>query len=104
LKKFIAYILSFYILLSAVVPCSFFDTCEEEQDHPEQTSRPFRLTDCDNCSPFSICASAHGFVVNHQRVSLKMPIAFIEKPSYTNYHMVLKAGYQAAFFQPPKVA
>jgi hypothetical protein len=97
--KILAYILSFYILFSAVVPCSIFDKCDNEKQTAE-TSKSFPVQDCNNCSPFSICA-AHGFTIQLERI-LFAPLTFNTSPSYIEYYFSAKPGYYFTHFQPPR--
>jgi hypothetical protein len=100
-KTLIAYILAFYILFSAVVPCSIIDNCEEEE-HTEQTSNTDHKKDCSNCSPFSICSSASGFTINSVSTFLE-PVEFYNSPSYSEYNFSSKSEYYSSLFQPPRV-
>ncbi len=100
-KKGIAYILAIYILLSAVVPCSIIDNCEEEE-HTEQTSNSEHEKDCNNCSPFSICSSASGFTLTAANTSLE-PVEFHNSPTYSEYCFSSKSEYYPSLFQPPRV-
>ena len=100
-KTLIAYILAFYILFSAVVPCSIIDNCEE-QEHTGQTSNTDHKKDCSNCSPFSICSSASGFPLNTVTTSLE-PVEFYNSPAYSEYNFLSKSEYHSSLFQPPRV-
>ena len=100
--KVLGYILSFYVLFCTVEPCRIFDKCEENEV-PEQTSKSKPIQGCNNCSPFSTCASCHGFTVTMEHVSIA-PLIFCNKPSYTNYNFSSKPGYYFSFFQPPRVS
>ncbi|MFN2439754.1 MAG: DUF6660 family protein [Chitinophagaceae bacterium] len=99
--KILAYILSFYILFSAVVPCSIIDNCEEEEDR-EQTSNSNHKKDCNNCSPFSICSYASGFILNGVNITLE-PVVFHNSPTYSEYYFSSKSEYYPNLFQPPRV-
>jgi hypothetical protein len=100
-KNFIAYILAFYVLVSAIVPCSIIDNCEEEQV-TEQTSHQEENKDCDNCSPFSICASSSGFTLNTTIATIES-IAFSTVHSYSDYYVSSKSEYHSRLFQPPRL-
>jgi hypothetical protein len=99
-KKWIAYILCLYIMFSAVVPCSIFDKCEEIR-HTEQASKSFPVKDCNNCSPFSVCAAAHGFTITHENFSIET-FAFNSPLFYNEYDFSSKPGYYFSHFQPPR--
>ncbi len=101
MKKWIAYILSFYILFSAVVPCSIFDNCEEGEN-TEQTSNTGHKKDCNDCSPFSICSAAHGFTDNSNHPVIE-PIDVYSSLSYGEYYFSFKSEYHASLFQPPRI-
>ena len=98
--KILAYILTFYVLFCTVVPCTLFDKCEE-QEQTTQSSKSNPSKDCNNCSPFSICASCHGFTINYECVNL-IPLEFPFKQSYNNYYFSSKSEYYFSFFQPPR--
>jgi hypothetical protein len=100
MKKWISYLLAFYILFSAIVPCSIFDNCEDEHQ-TQQSSKPLPVKDCNNCSPFSICASAHGFIINFEALTLE-PAAFYNSSSYSEYYLSTKSEYFFTHFQPPR--
>ena len=100
-KNFIAYILAFYVLFSAIVPCTFFDNCEEEE-HTEQTANNHHEKDCSGCSPFSVCSSASGFTFNTITTSVE-PVEFYYSPTYGEYYFSSKSGYYSSLFQPPRI-
>ena len=100
LMRILAYILSFYILLSAVVPCSLFDNCESE-DHTEQGSGSFPVNGCNHCSPFSTCAAGHGFTINLVNISFEL-LKGNTSLSYGEYCFSAKPGYLFLYFQPPR--
>ncbi|MES1216794.1 MAG: DUF6660 family protein [Bacteroidota bacterium] len=101
MKRWIVYILSFYILFSAVVPCSIFDKCEKDQ-YKEQSSNKQPKKDCDDCSPFSFCSQTHGFTVNTINTSIGL-LEFNTSPIYSNYYFSFLPGYHSSFFQPPRI-
>jgi hypothetical protein len=100
MKKWIACILSFYILFSALVPCSVIDHCGDEEQ-TRQSSHSEHKKDCNNCSPFSICSSAPGFPLYSVNTSLE-PIAFYNRPAYSEYYFASRSAYYASLFQPPR--
>ncbi|MGC4035206.1 MAG: hypothetical protein QM764_04530 [Chitinophagaceae bacterium] len=101
MKKWIAFILSFYILFSAIAPCSLFDKCEEEQ-YTESAGKKERKNDCNDCPPFSFCCSAHSVTLNTIHVLIE-PIEFNNFPSYNGYYLSSTSEYYSSLFQPPKV-
>ncbi len=100
MKRF-AYILSFYILLSAAVPCNLFDNCEGEE-HPE-TSASFPEKDCNDCSPFSICSTGHGFAINFESL-LAEPLVVFTSVLYREIKYSAHSDYYVIHFQPPRIA
>jgi hypothetical protein len=99
--KRIVYILSFYILLSTLVPCSFFDNCEEE--YSEQASSSFPENDCNDCSPFSICSIGYGLAINAQTV-LADPFIVFASTIYREIIYSTGSSYYFTHFQPPRTA
>ena len=100
MKSLIAYLLSFYILFSAVVPCSIVDNCEE--DPTEKTSGSDNEKNCNNCSPFSICNAASGFTLSSENITL-IPLMLYNSPTYSEYYFSSKSEYYPSLFQPPRV-
>jgi hypothetical protein len=98
--KIIAFILSFYILFSAVIPCSVFDNCQGEE-HTAGSSGSEQRKDCNGCSPFSICSAAQGFTVTNNTPSIE-PAEFYFPPSYGNFHFSFTSEYFSNLFQPPR--
>jgi len=101
-KHFITYILAFYILLSATLPCSFFDQCEEEVS-TETTNTPHTKNDCSGCSPFSVCYAATGFTL-HALTTSTAPFLVCLMLTYGEYKYPFKAGYASNCFKPPRTA
>lgn len=99
-KQFLGYILSFYVLFCTLVPCTVFDSCEDE-GQIEQTSKSDHDKDCSACSPFSVCATCHGFTLS-QVVSSEAPVIVYSKLQYRSYHFSPKSEYYPSLFQPPR--
>lgn len=100
--KKIAYILSFYILVSALVPCSLFDNCEEKV-YSEQAAASFPENDCNDCSPFSICSIGHGLAINTQTF-LAEPLIVFTSIIYREIDYSTQSSYYFTHFQPPRIA
>ncbi len=99
MQKWIAFILSFYLLFTAVVPCTYIDRCEEETTQ-HSDSAPDK--NCSNCPPFSICSKTQGFALQH--FSLAPRQAVTAAPLlYSEYHFSLPANYASSLFQPPRM-
>lgn len=98
--KILSFILSFYILFSAVVPCSVFDNCEQEI-HASASSDTTPSKSCNACSPFCIC-SAHGFaVMNNDPTIGQEPVDRLT--SYCEFYASFLPGYSSRLFQPPRL-
>ena len=100
MKTWLAYILAFYILLSAAVPCTVFDKCEEEE-MTEHTSAPEHEKDCANCTPFSFCSTTAGFTLTPVSPEI-VPITTISSPTYSEYLPAEQSEYYSSLFQPPE--
>jgi hypothetical protein len=98
--KWLAYILSFYILFSAVVPCSLLDNCEEEYEN--QTSASYPAKECKECSPFSICSIRHGFAI-HVESLLTEPLVVFTSVLYREIIYSAISAYYFTHFQPPRM-
>ena len=102
MKKWLGYILSFYLLFNIIVPCSVFDKCEEAQQTERSSSKESKK-DCNDCSPFCACSSAHGFTNN--KINLLIEVVFLNSmPVYSNYALSSTSGYHSGFFQPPRLS
>lgn len=99
-KNYIAFILAFYILFSATVPCSIFDNCEE-REQAGQTPYSDHKKDCNNCSPFSTCASAPGFTISPAYPGIGIAI-FDGTTEFGELTVSPGAEYYSTLFQPPR--
>ena len=100
-KNWMAYILSLYIVFSALVPCSIFDKCEASAC-TEQGSDSDQHKDCNSCSPFSVCSSGSGVIIP-TITSLMQPPEFLYSRIYGDYQFSSKADYHSSFFKPPRI-
>jgi len=100
-KKWLAHILSFYLLISAVVPCSVFDKCEEGE-RKEQTNNKQPGKDCNDCSPFCVCSPSHNFMLNTMNPSVE-PIRITGPLIYNDYYLSSTSEYFSSPFQPPRM-
>ena len=101
-KKWLAHILSFYLLISAVIPCSLFDKCEGGEQK-EQTNNKKPGKDCNGCSPFCVCSSSHNFTFNTMNPSVE-PIKIAGPLIYSEYYLSCTSEYYSSLFQPPRVS
>lgn len=102
MKKWLGYILSVYILFCAVVPCTVFDTCEEDIS-AAQTTTENREDDCTNCSPFSICAACQSVAHTVEQMRFELPV-FYHSSFYMDFYLSSKSEYHTTHFQPPRIA
>ena len=100
MKKCIGYILLLYVLFCTLVPCTFIDKCDSK-GCTERTSRKDANKDCNNCSPFSICSSSHGFTMGAM-ATLTDPVLLQNSPVYSDYYFSFKPAYYSTHFQPPR--
>jgi len=101
-KKWLAHILSFYLLISAVIPCSIFDKCEGGE-RKEQTNNKQPGKACNGCSPFCVCSSSHNFTFNTMNPSVE-PIKIAGPLIYSEYYLSCTSEYYSSLFQPPRVS
>jgi len=101
MKKWLGYILSVYILLSAIVPCSLFDDCEGDQQTEQQSKKPADK-DCTACTPFCLCSSAHNFTHNKMNAAIA-PVTSISEQQYSEYSSSPVSAYRSSLFQPPRL-
>ncbi len=102
MKKWLGYILSVYILFCAVVPCTVFDACEEEI-LVAQTTTESPEEDCNNCSPFSICAACQSVANTVEQMIIELPV-FYHSSFYMDFYPSSKSEYHTTHFQPPRTA
>ena len=101
MKIWIGYILSIYILLCTIVPCTLIDHCDQDQQ-TEQTTDKDSEKGCSDCSPFSICSSSHGFTLNTIIPSIQ-PALFNSLLAYSEYYVSSRSDYYSSLFQPPRL-
>jgi hypothetical protein len=99
--KFCGYILAFYLILLAAVPCCVIDNCPD--DKTEQTTQHEEGDgDCGTCSPFFNCESCITATTIYEpcQFQLIVPEQKIVYPSYLG-PALLQAAIE--FWQPPKL-
>jgi len=93
--KLISFILAFYVLVCAVVPCCADDDCMAQTATQEKN-------DCKaGCSPFFACGNCCGFSINAQQIAV-MPVTVFEKISYSEFYISTQSDYYQSFWQPPR--
>lgn len=104
--KYLAVVLSFYLLALAVMPCDEQGDCySQETDHSALVDfgHSDHEEDTDNCSPFCICACCgHSVTVPDFSVSLPSLIPFPSK-NLSVYAAVFISGGLFQIWHPPKI-
>jgi hypothetical protein len=99
--RFSGYILAFYIIVLAAVPCCIIDNCPE--DKTEQAEKhESGDDDCGSCSPFFSCEGCAGATIAYQPAQFE----FISPESsliYTTYQQSFLSEVDLDFWQPPKL-
>ena len=99
--KIVAYILSFYLLFLAAVPCCAFDTCKEKAVN-ERNNDAEKNNDCKNCSPFATCGNCMGFTIATEsfRADIIKPLA---ERVFSDPVQGYFPQYICSFWQPPRL-
>lgn len=99
--KLCGYILAFYILLLAAVPCCAFDDCPD--DKMEQTTdHENGDDDCGTCSPFFSCEGCAAATIAYEMLQFELnPLS--QKTVYTSYLQSTLPRVDYDFWQPPKL-
>lgn len=107
--KLFGYILAFYIIGLAAVPCCIIDNCPddktEQAEKHESGDEPACPADrdCGTCSPFFSCESCAGATISFQ----PPPFEFSSpetSPVYTVYQQSSLPYADFDFWQPPKLS
>ena len=99
--KIIGYILAFYLVLLAAIPCCIIDKCPEDQ--VQQTAgHENEDEDCSNCSPFFSCEGCAPATVVYEPVQFDFAIEG-SSPVYTQYQQSSLPEADLDFWQPPKL-
>jgi hypothetical protein len=101
--KLPGYILAFYILLLAVIPCCAFDDCPDDKTQTEQTAdHEAGDEDCGTCSPFFNCSSCTS-VSSPSHVEMFTISSWFSKKVYAGYILPSIPNTSKEFWQPPKL-
>ncbi|WP_299672592.1 DUF6660 family protein [uncultured Polaribacter sp.] len=106
--KFLAFILSIYILTLNLAPCedyeagAFNDDIEPEISQIFDNDHQHQDQDLDLCSPFCICQCCHISTMNFKFVDIKFNIFYISTQDFF-YQNGIKKSFTASILQPPKV-
>ena len=100
--KLIGYILSFYIILLATIPCCAFDNCPDEKKEMSSNHQSGD-EDCGNCSPFFNCEGCSTATISMESPSYSLP-ALQVLSGYTSYVRRDLPDTDFDVWQPPKIA
>jgi hypothetical protein len=101
--QFAGYILSFYMLLLAVVPCCRFDECPEEKIAIETgTNHEEGDEDCGSCSPFFNCEGCASVSVTPEPILFMLWRPVVQQV-FTGFICPVVTEIQYEFWQPPKL-
>lgn len=98
--KIAGYILAFYLILLAAVPCCAFDDCPDDKielaaEHESGED------DCGSCSPFFSCEGCATATIAYDPAPLE--IRSFKIPSvYTSYIQIPLPTSDYDFWQPPR--
>ncbi len=99
--KLLSYILAFYLILLAAIPCCAFDSCPDDKTQQAANHEPGD-EDCGNCSPFFNCEGCATATISFE--SAQLEITTIKIPSvYTTYIQTALPSVEYDFWQPPKI-
>ena len=97
IMKLISFILAFYVLLCAAIPCCADDDCAGTVKTEKKGG------DCKgDCSPFFACGNCCGFSINVQQIAVT-PITVFKKTSYSEFYISAHSDYYHSFWQPPRL-
>ena len=110
--KLIAYILSIYVFLLAVIPCQCKEVVYAQIQHTESVAEFHSVNnyeggmqkfDAGTCSPFCVNARVHAFTlyVTNDFFQLSKFAAIATNPQIVHYEAVLLQAYTAGVWRPP---
>ena len=110
--KLIAYILSIYVFLLAVIPCQCKEVVYAQIQHTESVAEfhsvnnyegGMQKLDAGTCSPFCADARVHAFTlyVTNDSFQLSKFAAIVINPQIVHYEAVLLQAYTAGVWRPP---
>lgn len=110
--KLIAYILSIYVFLLAVIPCQCKEVVYAQIQHTESVAEFHSVNNYEGgmqkfnagmCSPFCTDAIVHAFslYVTNDSFQLSKFAAIVTNPQIVHYEAVLLQAYTAGVWRPP---
>lgn len=101
--KFLNYILAFYFILLAVVPCCAFDNCPDEKPVAQQEAKHQNGDkDCGTCSPFFNCESCASVTLDVTTIHIDVYMADVNR-MYASFIPSFVSGVHYDFWQPPRL-
>jgi hypothetical protein len=99
--KIAGYILSFYLILLAAVPCCAFDDCPEDKTELA-AEHEAEEDDCGTCSPFFSCEGCSAATIAYEPTPIEIaPLQSLTV--YTVYIQTTLPSIDYDFWQPPKL-
>lgn len=100
--KIAGYILAFYLILLAAVPCCAVDDCPEDETElaAEQENND---DDCGICSPFFNCEGCATTSISVDPVNIGITSINVT-PAYNIYILTALPDTEFDFWQPPRLA
>jgi hypothetical protein len=95
------YILAFYIILLAAVPCCVIDNCKDEKTE-QAAGHEKGDKDCGSCSPFFSCEGCATATVVYEPAEFEFA-ALQVLPVYTGYKQTSLPETHLEFWQPPRL-
>lgn len=106
--KLSGYILAFYLILLAAIPCCAFDDCpDDKMDLSAGTEQPANHEtgdeDCGSCSPFFSCEGCATATIAFEPIAFEIiPIKI--SSVHTAYLQTALPSVEYDFWQPPKLS
>ncbi|MEO8406796.1 MAG: DUF6660 family protein, partial [Chitinophagaceae bacterium] len=101
--KILNYILAFYLVLLAVIPCCAFDGCPDEKPLSHQTNEHNDEKDkCGNCSPFFNCINCSSAAADIQTSHIEITLPQVPRV-YGKFMPSYISDVHYDFWQPPRL-
>jgi hypothetical protein len=100
--KFCGYILAFYLILLAAIPCCAVDNCPDDKTG-QTANHENGDEDCGTCSPFFSCEGCATASIVYEPVQFDFT-ATITSAVYTLYQQTSLPEADLDFWQPPKLS
>ncbi len=100
--KLLAYILAFYLIGLAVVPCCSFDSCPDDKTE-QAMQHESGDKDCGNCSPFFSCEGCAAATIDSSHHCIEIP-SLTAQTVFASYQQPFISAVDYDFWQPPKIS